>query len=57
MSKCINCQHCIMDDIWGECKCTARQIRIYSMEKYADCEYFKEKEKEKKNENSSNTHD
>lgn len=43
MPKCNECQHCIMDDIWGECKCTARQIRIYSMEKYADCEYFKSK--------------
>lgn len=45
MANCMECKHCKLDDVWGEIKCLSRQTRIYSMEKYADCEYFKEKEK------------
>lgn len=53
MSKCINCQHCIMDSVWGDCKCSVKRTYVYSLGKDIDCEDFKEK----KNENSSNTHD
>lgn len=53
MPKCTECEHCFLNDVWGDYRCRARQITIYSMEKYADCEDFKEK----KNENPSNNHD
>ena len=53
MAKCINCQHCIMDSVWGDCKCKVKQTYVYSLGKDVDCEDFKEK----KDENQSNTHD
>ena len=53
MAKCINCQHCIMDSVWGDCKCKVKQTYVYSLGKDIDCEDFKEK----KDENQSNTHD
>lgn len=55
MSKCTECAHCFLNEVWGDYKCNVRQTYIYSMEKHADCEDFRPKEK--KNENSSNSND
>jgi hypothetical protein len=53
MPKCINCEHCIMDSVWGDCKCRVKQTYVYSLGKDIACEDFKDKEK--KDENSSST--
>lgn len=45
MPKCTECEHCFLNEVWGDYKCNVKQTYIYSMDKYADCEDFKEKEK------------
>lgn len=39
--NCYSCAHSVIDEVWGEVKCTKKHHCIYSVEKYMPCEHYK----------------
>jgi len=39
--RCKECEHAIFCETFGEYKCKARNMTIYNLEAYKDCEFFK----------------
>lgn len=37
---CPNCKNALFNELWGEYKCTKREITIYKPTDEAECEYY-----------------
>lgn len=48
MADCKKCEYAVYDALWGEYKCKALTIRLYSLSGREHCKYYKEKKADKK---------
>lgn len=40
-SRCVDCEHAIFDELWGEYKCKIKKRRVEDPNEYTDCKTFK----------------
>lgn len=49
MADCTECTYAVYDELWGEYKCTKKQINVFPTELYKDCKDYKKIDPKKKN--------
>ena len=40
-SRCVEWEHAIFDEVWGEYKCRKKKHKIHKPDEYTDCKDFK----------------
>lgn len=45
MIRCVNCEHAVFDERWGEYKCKKKKHKIYSDTESANCKDYNKKGK------------
>ena len=45
MIRCVNCEHAVFDEQWGEYKCKKKHYTIYYDSESANCKDYKKKGK------------